>query len=213
MVFPAKYCDFEDKCSHDCYNAPEGYICGCPENMYLQNDNVTCSDTHRCEVWGICSQKCVNVGQHSHKCTCFPDYEIQPDHFSCKSVGTYWYYVLESIKLRILKVITKAVTDFKCDFFVERKIRSYFCLTWMLKYWSLLFSFCLILEKSIPQIIFSNRHELRRMDLDMFNVRSLTMGLKNTVALDFFYSNNSYTLFWTDVIDDKIFRGTVDETG
>lgn len=51
------------------------------------------------------------------------------------------------------------------------------------------------------------------MDLDMFNVRSLTMGLKNTVALDFFYSNNSYTLFWTDVIDDKIFRGTVDETG
>lgn len=73
--------------------------------------------------------------------------------------------------------------------------------------------FSLILEKSIPQIIFSNRHELRRMDLNMFNVRALTMGLKNTVALDFFYFNNSYTLFWTDVIDDKIFRGTVDETG
>lgn len=91
FFFPVNYCDYKDKCSHNCYNAPEGYICGCPENMYLQNDNVTCADTHRCDVWGICSQKCVPIGQHSHKCTCFPEYEIQPDHFTCKSVGMYLY--------------------------------------------------------------------------------------------------------------------------
>lgn len=39
----------------------------------------------------------------------------------------------------------------------------------------------------------------------------MTLGLKNTVALDFFYSNGTYTLFWTDVVDDKIYRGTLDD--
>ncbi len=72
---------------------------------------------------------------------------------------------------------------------------------------------CFLADKSIPQIIFSNRHEIRRIDLHSFAVKSLTLGLRNTVALDFLYFNDSYTLFWTDVIDDKIFKGTVDENG
>lgn len=62
-------------------------MCYCPQNMYLQNDNMTCGDVHRCEAYGTCSQKCVKTGQHSHKCQCFPEYEIEYDHFSCKSKG------------------------------------------------------------------------------------------------------------------------------
>ena len=56
-------------------------------------------------------------------------------------------------------------------------------------------------------IIFSNRHEMRRVDLDKFNYASLVSGLRNTIALDFYY--NESWIFWTDVVDDKIFRGTI----
>lgn len=75
------------------------------------------------------------------------------------------------------------------------------------------FAFCFCADNSTPQIIFSNRNELRSIDLRTFSVRSLTTALKNTVALDFYYFNNSYTLFWTDVLDDKIFKGTLDDNG
>ena len=70
-----------------------------------------------------------------------------------------------------------------------------------------------IRDSSTPQIIFSNRNEIRGIDLRTFSVKSLTLGLKNTVALDFYYFNNSYSIFWTDVMDDKIFRGTIDNEG
>ena len=65
-------------------------------------------------------------------------------------------------------------------------------------------------DKSIPAIVYSNRNEIRSLDLHSFASKSLTMGLKNTVALDFFYSNSTVTMFWTDVVDDKIFKGTYD---
>jgi hypothetical protein len=42
---------------------------------------------------------------------------------------------------------------------------------------------------------------------------SLVSGLRNTIALDFYYnhSNNgdNSIIFWTDVIDDKIYKGTL----
>jgi hypothetical protein len=56
-------------------------------------------------------------------------------------------------------------------------------------------------------IIYSNRHEMRRVDLDKFNYASLVSGLRNTIALDFYY--NQSWIFWTDVVDDKIFRGKI----
>jgi len=68
-------------------------------------------------------------------------------------------------------------------------------------------------------VIFSNRHEIRRLDLKGRNYVSLVSGLRNTIALDFFY-NKSVTckdgcrgdgslIFWTDVVDDKIYKGTM----
>ncbi|XP_012944048.1 low-density lipoprotein receptor-related protein 1 [Aplysia californica] len=56
-------------------------------------------------------------------------------------------------------------------------------------------------------IIFSNRHEIRRLNVQDKSVTSLVSGLRNTIALDFHY--NKSLLFWTDVIDDKIYRGTI----
>lgn len=60
-----------------------------------------------------------------------------------------------------------------------------------------------------PYIIFSNRNQLRRYNLRTKEYNILVFNLRNSVALDFDY-NNSH-IYWTDVADDKIYRGTVDK--
>lgn len=68
---------------------------------------------------------------------------------------------------------------------------------------------CKSSEKGRPFVTFSNRHELRGVDLHTFSQKSFISSLKNTITLDFYHSNGTDMLFWTDVIDDKIFRGTI----
>lgn len=60
-----------------------------------------------------------------------------------------------------------------------------------------------------PYIIFSNRNQLRRYNLKTGVYNILVFNLRNSIALDFDY-NNSH-IYWTDVADDKIYRGTVDK--
>ena len=40
-------------------------------------------------------------------------------------------------------------------------------------------------------------------------MRPLLSSLKNTVALDFYHAKNQTLVFWTDVVDDKIYRGSL----
>ena len=61
-----------------------------------------------------------------------------------------------------------------------------------------------------PQIVFSNRHELRAIDLRKGVVRPLISSLKNTIAVDFFYDTDRKNhVFWTDVADDRVYQGTL----
>uniref|UniRef100_A0A673G160 Low-density lipoprotein receptor-related protein 1-like n=1 Tax=Sinocyclocheilus rhinocerous TaxID=307959 RepID=A0A673G160_9TELE len=60
-----------------------------------------------------------------------------------------------------------------------------------------------------PFIIFSNRHEIRRIDLHKGEFSVLVPGLRNTIALDFHLNESS--LYWTDVVEDKIYRGKLSE--
>uniref|UniRef100_A0A3Q2C7L2 EGF-like domain-containing protein n=1 Tax=Cyprinodon variegatus TaxID=28743 RepID=A0A3Q2C7L2_CYPVA len=62
-----------------------------------------------------------------------------------------------------------------------------------------------------PFIIFSNRHEIRRIDLNKGEFSVLVPGLRNTIALDFHLNQSS--LYWTDVVEDKIYRGKLSENG
>uniref|UniRef100_A0AAQ4PNY3 EGF-like domain-containing protein n=1 Tax=Gasterosteus aculeatus aculeatus TaxID=481459 RepID=A0AAQ4PNY3_GASAC len=62
-----------------------------------------------------------------------------------------------------------------------------------------------------PFIIFSNRHEIRRIDLNKGEFSVLVPGLRNTIALDFHLGQNA--LYWTDVVEDKIYRGNLSENG
>ena len=68
------------------------------------------------------------------------------------------------------------------------------------------------------EIIFSNRHEIRRLNVSEKSYVSLVSGLRNTIALDFYYNKSSANttspgdgsqVFWTDVVDDKIYAGTM----
>ncbi|XP_054720384.1 low-density lipoprotein receptor-related protein 1-like [Uloborus diversus] len=68
---------------------------------------------------------------------------------------------------------------------------------------------CKSTDPAEPYIIFSNRHELRSVDLKSMVVKALISGLQNTVAVDFFHSSKGDMIFWTDVVEDKIYRGYV----
>lgn len=57
-----------------------------------------------------------------------------------------------------------------------------------------------------PYVIFSDRQEIRRVDLKTLAVRNVFASLRNTIALDFLMTNTSVQIFWTDVVDDKIYR-------
>ncbi|KAG9349405.1 hypothetical protein JZ751_027848 [Albula glossodonta] len=60
-------------------------------------------------------------------------------------------------------------------------------------------------------IIFSIRHEIRRIDLHKRDYNLLVPGLRNTIALDFHFGQG--LLYWTDVVEDKIYRGKLSDTG
>ncbi|KAG8233639.1 hypothetical protein J437_LFUL001050, partial [Ladona fulva] len=64
-------------------------------------------------------------------------------------------------------------------------------------------------DPSVPFVIFSNRHELRSVDLRTIQVKALISSLKNTIALDFYHTPTANIIYWTDVIDDKIYQGTL----
>lgn len=60
-------------------------------------------------------------------------------------------------------------------------------------------------------IIFSIRHEIRKIDLHKRDYSLLVPGLRNTIALDFHFSQS--LLYWTDVVEDKIYRGKLSDSG
>merc|ERR1712008_307827 len=66
---------------------------------------------------------------------------------------------------------------------------------------------CKSKDKSPAYAIYSSRNELRLINIRNFLIRPLLTNLKNTVALDFYYPREKTFIFWTDVVDDKIYRG------
>lgn len=59
-----------------------------------------------------------------------------------------------------------------------------------------------------PYIVLSGRHELYIYNIKTGISSSLISGLENAVSLDFDYNNG--LIYWSDVTDDIIYRGTLD---
>lgn len=71
-------------------------------------------------------------------------------------------------------------------------------------------------ETTTPLLVFSNRHEVRGVQLPSLASRALVASLKNTIALDWRRDPADPAhvhLYWTDVVDDSIYRGTLAGTG
>ena len=65
-----------------------------------------------------------------------------------------------------------------------------------------------------PYLLFSTRHEIQRLGVHTRGLNTLISGLPNTIALDYYYNHSSADgdgslVFWTDVVDDKIYKGTL----
>lgn len=69
---------------------------------------------------------------------------------------------------------------------------------------------CKSLDTTPAYVIYSNRHEIRSLDLHTTIMsRPLVSGLKNTIALDFYHSKEGDLIFFTDIVDDKIYKGSI----
>jgi low-density lipoprotein receptor-related protein 1 (alpha-2-macroglobulin receptor) len=66
-------------------------------------------------------------------------------------------------------------------------------------------------DASPPLLVFSTRSEIRSINLRSGIARPLISSLKNAVAIDFYHDRKEDRdfVFWVDVQDDKIFRGTL----
>lgn len=57
--------------------------------------------------------------------------------------------------------------------------------------------------------MFSTRHEVRGVELPALRARPLLSALRNTIALDWRRGPDGLQLYWTDVVDDAVYRGTL----
>uniref|UniRef100_A0A8C5A5R6 EGF-like domain-containing protein n=1 Tax=Gadus morhua TaxID=8049 RepID=A0A8C5A5R6_GADMO len=164
------------------------------------NGKVDCAD--RSDEGPICDRCLVARGGCSHQCTvapgkgvvcsCPPGLHLDAGNKTCEAVDYC------SRHLRCSQVCEQYKTTVKCS-----------CRPgWRLDPDG---DTCHSTDPFEAFIIFSIRHEIRRIDLHKRDYSLLVPGLRNTIALDFHFNHS--LLYWTDVVEDKIYRGRLSETG
>ncbi|XP_061081754.1 low-density lipoprotein receptor-related protein 1B-like [Conger conger] len=168
-----------------------GKICDgwkdCPDGSDEGPYCVECSRDN-----GGCSHQCAVAPGKGIACSCPPGLHLGADGKACEAVD---YCVRH---LRCSQVCEQVKSTVKCS-----------CYTG----WSLGpdGESCHSNDPFEAFIIFSIRHEIRRIDLHRRDYSLLVPGLRNTIALDFHFTQS--LLYWTDVVEDKIYRGKLSETG
>ncbi|XP_063064253.1 low-density lipoprotein receptor-related protein 1 isoform X3 [Engraulis encrasicolus] len=175
-------------CANDTICLPQEKLCD------GHNDCPDGSDEKLCDLCLLsgCSHNCSIAPGEGILCLCPVGMEVGPDNKTCQ---------IQSFCAKHLKCSQRCVQDkfaVKCDCYEG----------WALDADK---ESCYSLDPFKPFIIFSNRHEIRRIDLHKGEFSVLVPGLRNTIALDFDYKESQ--LYWTDVVEDKIYRGTLSENG
>ena len=67
---------------------------------------------------------------------------------------------------------------------------------------------CKSVDPAPPIVIYSNRHEIRSINIRTESSNLMIAGLNNTISLNFFYGmDGQVSIFFTDVMNDKIYKG------
>ncbi|XP_050312267.1 prolow-density lipoprotein receptor-related protein 1 isoform X2 [Anthonomus grandis grandis] len=182
-VYPNRLCDNDTKCV-DVHRLCDKRA-DCADGA---DEGARCAD-QMCEHSFICSHLCFNAPE-GVVCDCPPDLHLQADRTHCLAT-----HPCEAWGVCSQKCIPRG-SRFKCacleGFALQEDGFT-----------------CKSADEGRPFIIFSNRHELRGVDLHTFNHKSFISSLKNTITLDFYHFNDTDMIFWTDIVDDKIYRGTI----
>uniref|UniRef100_A0A8C3UGF2 EGF-like domain-containing protein n=1 Tax=Catharus ustulatus TaxID=91951 RepID=A0A8C3UGF2_CATUS len=178
--------------SHTCANntsicLPPEKLCDGSDDCGNGSDEGELCGEHQCSLNnGGCSHNCTVAPGEGIVCSCPLGMELGADNKTCQ---------IQSYCAKHLKCSQKCEQDkynVKCSCYEG----------WMLEPDG---ESCRSLDPFKPFIIFSNRHEIRRIDLHRGDYSVLVPGLRNTIALDFHLNQSS--LYWTDVVEDKIYRG------
>lgn len=62
--------------------------------------------------------------------------------------------------------------------------------------------FCNLDEKA--WLLFANRHDIRKLDLDVMTMKTVVSELQNPIAVDYDYNNK--LVFWSDIDEGKIMK-------
>ncbi|MBN3319690.1 LRP1B protein, partial [Atractosteus spatula] len=178
--------------------ANDSSTCLLPERIC--NRKIDCSDQSdegpfcdECSLDnGGCSHQCAVAPGRGIVCSCPAGLHLNPDNKTCDVVD----YCTKHLKCS--QVCEQYKTTVKCSCYDG---------------WSLSpdGESCYSTDPFEAFIIFSIRHEIRRIDLHKRDYSLLVPGLRNTIALDFHF--NQSLLYWTDVVEDKIYRGKLSDTG
>lgn len=60
------------------------------------------------------------------------------------------------------------------------------------------------LEEGHPALIFANRHDIRKIDLETNEYKPIVDNLRSAIALDYVFHTGM--IFWSDVADEAIRR-------
>ncbi|XP_012940301.1 very low-density lipoprotein receptor isoform X2 [Aplysia californica] len=151
---------------------------GHDESPAVCPEENACSKTKN----GGCSQICVPKGS-GRECKCSDGYELSGETL-CKDIDEC------SIPGTCSQVCTNVKGSYKCECFSGYVMTNH--------------RYCKANEGARPELILSERHELRRYHLDTYHYsRLLEKEVTGAVAMDFDIRKNK--VFWTDVEKLKIF--------